>query len=229
MMQGALSGAGLQKVTAASSLVAWYLIGAPLACGLIWGLQLDMAAGDVLLLSCAAAMLAAFAGQAVALLRHDWRVSVDAAAARLDQTLAESADARAAASSAFQGPRLSLPIVIAQPTRRAKSLSPKTGSPGSAFGISPLPPHPFSFVVSSNIHLHFSPPQGQGLSVLAPRCPASACLFVTGGGAEEDEKDGPDAHGRCEGANAHGEDGPGTSDAGRGGLQEPLLLRGLDS
>ena len=245
-IQGAMSGAGLQKVTAMCSLVAWYLVGAPLACGLIWGLQLDMAAGDVLLLSCAAAMLVAFTGQAVALTRHDWSLSVDAAAARGEEALAES-DERAVARGRSRSALPTIPIGITQPARRAKSHSPVKGSPGSAFGISPLPPHPFSFVVSSNIHLHFSPPEGKGAGISAladfasmrakwftTRRPANAwqCAggFGAGGGggecssppAGEDCEKGLDPHSLTQECHTHGGEAA-ARHAGREGLEEPLL------
>ena len=70
--QGVLTGAGLQRYTATCNLIGWYVVGAPLALGLIWGFDLDMQAGYVLLMSCCAAMLTSFLGQAFLLYHHDW-------------------------------------------------------------------------------------------------------------------------------------------------------------
>ena len=43
--QGVLTGAGLQSYTATCNLIGWYFVAAPLAFGLIWGLNLDLEAG----------------------------------------------------------------------------------------------------------------------------------------------------------------------------------------
>ena len=92
-------------------------------------------------------------------LSHSLTLQVDAAAARLSATGPERAAAASASSCAAEGAQ-SQPIAISLPLvrERAHSLSPKGSSPSLLFGASPLPPHPYSFVVSSNVHSHFSPP-----------------------------------------------------------------------
>jgi hypothetical protein len=74
--QGVLTGAGLQRYTATCNLIGWWLVGVPLALSLIWGLDLDLEAGYVLLMSCCAAMLTSWIGQIILLSRHDWEASI---------------------------------------------------------------------------------------------------------------------------------------------------------
>lgn len=92
VMQGVLTGAGLQRYTAACNLVGWYLIAAPLSGGLIWGLDLDLEAGRVLLLACSAAMLTSFLGQAVLLSRRDWEQIIIESELRMAEQLANTLD-----------------------------------------------------------------------------------------------------------------------------------------
>lgn len=65
-----------------------------MAFGLIWGLDLDLDAGYVLLLSCCAAMFTSVAGMVCLLARHDWQKIIDESFQRLlaEQMAAESAD-----------------------------------------------------------------------------------------------------------------------------------------
>ena len=81
--QGVLTGAGLQRFTALCNLVGWYLVAAPLVYGLIWGLDLDLESGPVLLLSCSLAMLTSVIGQTVVLARQDWDVIIAESLQRL--------------------------------------------------------------------------------------------------------------------------------------------------
>ena len=88
VMQGVLTGAGLQRYTAGCNLVGWYVVAAPVSGGLIWGLRLDLEAGYVLLLSCSSAMLTSFLGQALLLSRRDWAQIIQESDARLEEQLA---------------------------------------------------------------------------------------------------------------------------------------------
>ena len=81
--QGVLTGAGLQRFTALCNLVGWYLVAAPLVYALIWGLDLNLEAGPVLLLSCSLAMLVSVIGQTVVLARQDWDVIIAESLQRL--------------------------------------------------------------------------------------------------------------------------------------------------
>lgn len=101
----------------------------------------------------------AFGAAAASVTLFSARTQVEAAAARLSTTGPECSAAGVVAPSSEEGAH-SQPIPISLPParERAHSLSPKGTSPGSLFGASPLPPHPYSFVVSSNVHSHFSPP-----------------------------------------------------------------------
>ena len=65
-----------------------------MAFGLIWGLDLDLEAGYVLLLSCCAAMFTSVVGMLCVLARHDWQKIIDESFQRLlaEQMAAESAD-----------------------------------------------------------------------------------------------------------------------------------------
>jgi hypothetical protein len=78
-----LTGAGLQSYTATCNLIGWYFVAAPLALGLTFGLNLNVEAGYVLLLSCCAAMFTSFVGQVFLLARHDWQHCIDEAARRM--------------------------------------------------------------------------------------------------------------------------------------------------
>ena len=78
-----LTGAGLQSYTATCNLIGWYFVAAPLALGLTFGLNLNVEAGYVLLLSCCAAMFTSFVGQVFLLARHDWQQCIDEAARRM--------------------------------------------------------------------------------------------------------------------------------------------------
>ena len=51
-VQGTLSGAGAPQRIAVSNLVGWYVVGAPTALGLLFGLELDAGAAPVLLACC---------------------------------------------------------------------------------------------------------------------------------------------------------------------------------
>lgn len=83
VVQGALSGAGLPRVIAYANLFGWYVVAAPVACGLVFGLGLDEAAAPTLLYGCALALSASFLVQLRAILRHDWDASVADAQGRL--------------------------------------------------------------------------------------------------------------------------------------------------
>ena len=78
-----LTGAGLQSYTATCNLIGWYFVAAPLALGLTFGLNLNVEAGYVLLLSCCAAMFTSFVGQVFLLVRHDWQQCIDEATRRM--------------------------------------------------------------------------------------------------------------------------------------------------
>ena len=83
VVQGALSGAGLPRVIAYANLFGWYVVAAPVACGLVFGLGLDEAAAPTLLYGGALALSASFLVQLRAILRHDWDASVADARGRL--------------------------------------------------------------------------------------------------------------------------------------------------
>eukprot|EP00802_Teleaulax_amphioxeia_P007173 Tamp_07179.p1 GENE.Tamp_07179~~Tamp_07179.p1 ORF type:complete len:664 (-),score=63.03 Tamp_07179:232-2223(-) len=98
--QGVLTGAGLQRYTATCNLVGWYIVGVPLALSLIWGLNLDLEAGYVLLMSCCAAMLTSWLGQILLLSRHDWAESIQDCQRLMSEAIeAEDLQASCAAST----------------------------------------------------------------------------------------------------------------------------------
>ena len=92
-IQGVLTGAGLQRYTATCNLLSWYVVAAPVAAGAIWGLNLDVDAGVVLLLCATLAQLTAFLAQVFLLVRHDWERSVDEASVRMLESSQHDAEA----------------------------------------------------------------------------------------------------------------------------------------
>jgi hypothetical protein len=82
------------------------------------------------------------------------RFQVQAAAVRLSTTGPDCPEMGAASCAEEAAQTQPIPIRRPQTKKRAHSLSPKGASPSSVFGASPLPPHPFSFVVSSSVHNH---------------------------------------------------------------------------
>ena len=89
-IQGTLSGAGAPQRIAVSNLVGWYVVGAPTALGLLFGLDLDAGAAPVLLACCGLALGTSFFLQLLALRSLDWDRQVAEAEGRLD----EGTDAR---------------------------------------------------------------------------------------------------------------------------------------
>ena len=84
-IQGTLSGAGAPQRIAMSNLVGWYVVGAPTALGLIFGLDLDAGAAPVLLACCGLALGTSFVLQLLALRSLDWDKQVAEAEGRLDE------------------------------------------------------------------------------------------------------------------------------------------------
>lgn len=178
VMQGVLTGAGLQRYTAGCNLVGWYLVAAPLSGGLIWGLDLDLAAGQVLLLSCSSAMLTSFLGQTFLLSRRDWAQIIQESETRLAEQLVnhlhtsnfDAADDEASEKASLAS-RSSLalaqvargPAMVIRPRSVSLAHSFRSGYSGysrvsdyhSALGSSPFmlsSPHPMSltFVIPRN-------------------------------------------------------------------------------
>ena len=84
-IQGTLSGAGAPQRIAVSNLVGWYVVGAPTALGLLFGLDLDAGAAPVLLACCGLALGTSFVLQLLALRSLDWDKQVAEAEGRLDE------------------------------------------------------------------------------------------------------------------------------------------------
>ena len=84
-IQGTLSGAGAPQRIAVSNLVGWYVVGAPTALGLLFGLDLDAGAAPVLLACCGLALGTSFFLQLLALRSLDWDRQVAEAEGRLDE------------------------------------------------------------------------------------------------------------------------------------------------
>ena len=85
------TGAGAPQRIAVSNLVGWYVVGAPTALGLLFGLDLDKGAAPVLLACCGLALATSFVLQLLALRSLDWEKQVQEASGRL----AERTDALA--------------------------------------------------------------------------------------------------------------------------------------
>jgi len=88
-IQGTLSGAGAPERIAVSNLIGWYGVAAPVAVGLVFGLDLDKSAAPVLLACSGLALGTSFVLQLVALRRLDWEKLVGEARGRLGIGLAE--------------------------------------------------------------------------------------------------------------------------------------------
>ena len=79
------TGAGALQRIAVSNLVGWYVVGAPTALGLLFGLELDAGAAPVLLACCGLALATSFVLQLLALRSLDWDKQVAEAEGRLDE------------------------------------------------------------------------------------------------------------------------------------------------
>ena len=84
-IQGTLSGAGAPQRIALSNLIGWYVVAAPTALGLLFGLDLDRSAAPVLLCCCALGLATSFVLQLLALRSLDWDKQVAEAEGRLDE------------------------------------------------------------------------------------------------------------------------------------------------
>lgn len=115
--RGAVAGAGQQAKGALVSLCAWYGVGAPLAAGLLYGLDLDKGAVSALLYCLVVASSTSAAGQLAILGALDWDRAVALACRRLDESadplVAAAADKAAAAEpEAVGGPPAYLRTVV---------------------------------------------------------------------------------------------------------------------
>ena len=84
-IQGTLSGAGAPQRIAMSNLIGWYGVAAPVALGLLFGLDLDQSAAPVLLYCCALGLATSFVLQLLALRSLDWEKQVGEAEGRLNE------------------------------------------------------------------------------------------------------------------------------------------------
>ena len=99
VVQGVLSGAGIPARIAWANLFGWYVVAAPVGCGLLFGLELDKSAAPVLIYSCALALFSSFVVQLWTISTHDWDVSVADAQSRLTEVSSSALDAPLLAAS----------------------------------------------------------------------------------------------------------------------------------